>query len=703
MTRKNILLAMSLAAVMALGACSSDSTQTPTPEPPAPPEPPPPPAADTITVNGFVTDMPIPNATVVLTVNGQDFTAANPTGADGSYSVVIETTDTAALVECVAFDPNGPARFSALLDSFAGLQAGAGDDGILDDANITNVTTAQQLLAEALAVDGSIDDLAELQELAEQVDPQELIELAAAIKVVIDSVQGVVLPEEFTDVQQLAQAIVDGTSTFLADVEVTNPGIIADTVEEVINDGFATTPFAAESMPGVYIGTSGNEVFILMEGGSGYFAEDEQFGQLIEGITWSLNVDGALVIVFTETQDTDTVVLLTDASGVQTVYVTSVEGGVEQESGTFSVVRLGFDPDGFDATSAVGSYRNPNSAEEGESETEFTVLLAGGSGYDLDVATGVQDDFFTWTVNADATLDITDDGVPDLGETEVSDERETIWLLEGSTADLRNILVIERAFESDAILEIEALPIAYTSEIMVGPNADVANTLLLEGKTYAITGGLDDFEEVIVTFGAEGVFFEMFQEFSIEFGPEFGEESAATWFIDENGVVFITDPATDQDPQETDLVTVVSGLGQDVMVVSVDEDFVGELTLTLVTPFTANDNLVGTWDILENGVVTTETITFNVDGSGAYFDEGLLDDNFNWVIEPSGRLVLTLDDGPNAVAVFTDNIHKLADSTADNLHVFATYRADGVLENDSDVPSGPPQVIFEANLVRQAQ
>jgi len=681
MTRKDILLATLLAAVMALGACSSsDSTPAPTPEPPPPP--PPPPVGETITVNGFVTDMPIPNATVVLTVNGQDFTAANPTGADGSYSVVIETTDTAALVECVAFDPNGPARFSALLDSFAGLQAGAGDDGILDDANITNVTTAQQLLAEALATDGSIDDLAELRELAEQVDPQELIELAAAIKVVIDSVQGVVLPEEFTDVQQLAQAIVDGTSTFLADIEVTNPGIIDETIEEVINDGFATTPFVAESMPGVYISTSGNDITILMEGGSGYLAEDEQFGQVVEDITWSLTEDGALVLVFTESQDTDTIVLLTDASGVQTVYFTSVEGGVEQEPETFSVVRLGFDPDGFDATSAVGSYRNPNSAEEGESETEFT---------------------FTWAVNADGSLNLTDDGQPDLGETEVSDERETIWLLEGSTDDVRNLLIIEREFEGDVILEIEALPIAYTSEIMVGPNADVANTLLLEGKTYAITGGLDDFEEVIVTFGAEGVFSEMFQEFSDEFGPEFGEESAATWFVDENGVIFITDPATDQDPQETDLVTVVSGLGQDVMVVSVDEDFVGELTLTLVTPFTANDNPVGTWDILENGTVTTETITFNVDGSGAYFDDGLLDDNFNWVIEASGRLVLTLDDGPNAVAVFTDNIHRLADSTADNLHVFATYRADGELENDADDLLGPPQVIFEANLVRQAQ
>jgi len=699
MTCKNLLLATSLAAIMTLGACSSsDSTPATTPEPPAPP---PPPVSETITVNGFVTDMPIPNATVVLTVNGQEFTAPEPTGADGSYSVVIETTDTDALVECVAFDPDGPARFTALLDSFAGLQEAAGSDGILDDANITNVTTAQQLLAEALATDGSIDDLAELQELAEQVDPEALIELAAAIKIVIDSVQGVALPEEFTDVQQLAQAIVDGTSTFLADVETTNPGIIDETIEEVINDGFATTPYVAESMPGVYVGTSGTDIFILMEGGSGYYAEEEQFGQFVEDITWSLTEDGALVLVFTETQDTDTVVLLTDASGVQTVYVTSVEEGIDQEPGTYSVVRLGFDPEGFDATSAVGSYRDANSTDEDESETEFTVLLAGGSGYDLDVATGVQDDYFTWTVNADAALEITDDGEPDLGETVLSDERETVWLLEGSTADVRNILVIEREFEGDVILGIEALPIAYTSEIMEGPMADVANTLLLEGKTYAFSDG---FNKALVTFDAEGVFGEIYQDYDEEFGPEYYEEALATWFIDADGVIFITDPATDEDPQETDMLTVVSGLGENVMVLSAEDDdgVPEELTLILVTPFTESDNLVGSWTILENGVETTETITFNDDGSGSYFDDGLLDDNFNWVIEESGRLVLTLDDGPDAVAVFTDNLHRLADSTADNLHVFATYRADGELENDTDDLLGPPEVIFDVTLARQA-
>jgi hypothetical protein len=104
MISKRFPLAKLLAAATALEPCSSsDSTPTPTPEPPAPPA---------------------------------------LTGADGSYSVAIETTDTAALVERVAFDPDGLARFSALQDSFAGLQAGAGADGILDDTNITNMTTA---------------------------------------------------------------------------------------------------------------------------------------------------------------------------------------------------------------------------------------------------------------------------------------------------------------------------------------------------------------------------------------------------------------------------------------------------------------------------------------------------------------------------------------------------------------------------------
>jgi hypothetical protein len=227
----------------------------------------------------------------------------------------------------------------------------------------------------------------------------------------------------------------------------------------------------------------------------------------------------------------------------------------------------------------------------------------------------------------------------------------------------------------------------------------MANTLLLEGKTYAISDGN---EKQLVTFDTDGVFSEIFQDFDEVGGPEFGEGEAATWFIDATGVISITFLETEEDPQETDLVTVVSGLGQDVMVVSVDDDgVVAELTLTLVTPFTENDNLVGSWDIVEDGVSLLETLDFNADETGAYFDQGQLDVAFDWVIEPSGRLVLTLDDGPEAEVVITDNIHKLADSTADNLHVFAVIRGDGELSNeDADDPEGPPQVFFEVNLVR---
>lgn len=694
---RKYLRTMLLTAAMALGACSSGSDPAPAATPPAPPAPPPP-VAETLTVSGFVTDMPIANATVVLTVNGQEFTAANPTGADGSYTVDIETTDTDALVECVAFDPNGPARFTALLNSFAGLQEDADVDGIIDDANITNITTAQQLLAESLAADGSIDDLAELQALAEQVDPDELLELAAAIKVVVDGLQGTVLPEEFTDVLELAQAIVDGTTTFVEDIETTNPGIIDAAIAQVVSDGFATVPFDAESMPGVYIDTSGTQITVLMEDGSGYLAEDELDGQVIDDITWSLTETGALEIAFTGTEDTDTIVLLTDAAGVQTVYVTSVEEGQEQEPGTFSVVRVGFDPAGFDTASATGSYRDPDTDDE-DSETEFTVLVTGGSGYEIDIATGVQDGFFTWVVNADAELVITDDDLPDIGETEAGQEEITLLLLEGSTADIRNVLIFENVIGSDEIIEIEALPLEYTSEILTGPMADLANTLLLEGKTYAISDGN---EKQLVTFDSDGVFSEIFQDFDEEFGPEFGEDDSGTWFIDADGVIFITFPETEEDPQETDLATVVSGLGQDVMVVSVEEDgVVFELTLNLVTPFTENDNLVGSWDLVEDGVSILETIDFNDDGTGAYFDQGQLDVAFDWVIEPSGRLVLTLDDGPEAEVVITDNIHKLADSTANNLHVFAVIRGDGELINeDADDPEGPPQVFFEVNLVR---
>lgn len=694
-----------LTAAAALTACGGGGSSSPTPVQQTPT--PPPVATETVTVTGFVTDMPIPNATVTLTVAGQVFTAANPTGADGSYSVEIQSDDPDAMVLCEAVDATGPTRFSALLDNFAGLQESAGTEGVAADVNITNVTTAQFLLAQDLAADGTIDSMEELQDVSSQIDPVKMLELSAAIKVVVDSVSGVTLPDGFADVQELAQAIVDGTTTFVDDIEVVAPGIIAATIEAVVSDGFATVPFRADKIPGVYVSAGAEDVVVLHADGSGYFAEqmpaDPSTGvagseQFVEAVTWSITATDALQIDF-EGGDTDTVVLLSDAGGVLTMYSSSeLSDGTSEEPDTFTVVRTRFDATGFDASTVPGSYRNP---DDTESETEFTVFLADGSGYDIDVATGEQDDFFTWEVNPAGELLIVDDGLPDADESAVSDERQTVRLLEGSTADMRVIVAIEQELDSDVVVGVESFPVTYTPEIFTAPMPDVANTALLEGKSYAWSSG---FEKGISTFASDGVFLEIYQDYDEVDGPSFGECVApgcdlAEWFIDDTATLFLTFVEPDG-TTSTDIAEVVSGLGEDRMVVAIeDESGVMELGLDRVVPF-ESAGVVGTWNVFEAGVATTASVTFDADGTGTYSEDGVVDETFDWNVNSSGTLVVALDDGVGA-PVWTDNFHRLAGSTDDSVHAFVVFRLDGQLANDAFDPSGPPQVIVEVTLNRQ--
>jgi hypothetical protein len=359
-------------------------------------------------------------------------------------------------------------------------------------------------------------------------------------------------------------------------------------------------------------------------------------------------------------------------------------------------VRLGFDPDGFDPTTVPGSYNDPEDPEE---ETEFTVLLDDGSGYDIDAATGVQDDFFTWEVNEAGELVLMDDGLPDNGETELSDERSVVWLLEGSTAEVLNVLSVEYEFDGDAAIELEAFPLTYTSEIITGPMPDVANTMLLEGKSYAFSDGV---ETILATFGPDGAYSEIYEDFDEQSGPQFGEDEAE-WFVDDVGTIRIIFPEDELGEAETMVLTLVSGLGESRMVLSEEDDsgVAVEVVLDQVVPFDADDNIVGSWEIVEAGQVQTETVTFNANGTGSYFDAGINDGDFDWVINADGKLVLTLAEEPGDTGVFTDTFHKLADSTADDLHVMLVFRLDGELDNDADDLQGPPQVISEGNLVRQ--
>ena len=96
-------------------------------------------------------------------------------------------------------------------------------------------------------------------------------------------------------------------------------GLAELAIDEIVSDGFATTAFSTDSVPGVYIDTDGNELIVLYQDGSGYSSEDEILvdgqgnvfeNQLIEAVSWTITTTGALQIVFLEVQDVDTVTLL---------------------------------------------------------------------------------------------------------------------------------------------------------------------------------------------------------------------------------------------------------------------------------------------------------------------------------------------------------------------------------------------------------
>lgn len=673
-----VAAALAAATLSGCGGGSASSAPATATTPPAPPG---------VTVSGFVTtDVPIPDAVVVITVNGEQFTAPSPTGPDGSFEVEIASDDPDALVLYEVFQPDGPVRFSALLNNFAGVQAEAGEVGGAK-AKITNVTTAQFLLMRELAADDTIDDLEELRELASQVDPSELLELAAAIMVVLDGVAGTTLPEGLADVQALAQAIVDGESTFLEDIEAANPGIIDAAIDAMMSDDSLTADFDAATLPGVLERNGGDEVYVLFDGGSGYYAyyedalENGASEQFVDAIDWVVNVDGKLVVTFPgEPVETDTFVLVADTAGVLLLFVTYDEAeGVENDA--IGMLHLPFTPGGFDPATVSGSYRDLDE----EQITEFTVLEGDGTGYDIDAATGVRDDFFTWLLGEAGEVRTTDDGVPNADAQDASDDRQrAFYRLESASTEVLDVLRLEMPLNGEEVIDVEAFPVEYTAEIIAGPQPALANTLLLEGRRYGVR---DPLHTAVLTFGAEGALNVQFQTFADD-EWSFGERDTQ-WRVDGDGVLFET--IDGEDGAEVVSYTIVSGLGEDVMIME-PVDGGAQLTLERVVPFVAAE-LEGSWDLVYASGPPTETATFNTDGTG--FQDG---DAFNWRVTADGTLIAESDGPPP----WADYYYKLAGGTSDDtFEVLFVSREGGVIVDDRDPGSEVPEVILAFTFVRQ--
>jgi len=213
-------------------------------------------ATKSLTLAGIVTDGPISGALVTVRIGSQTFTAV--AGSDGRYRVPI-TIPADAGANLVVIEARGPASgpnsnvsLISLTRSFDSLLAVAGPDQELNSTeapsvNVTHLSTANAVLVIELNGSTPSSDAA-LQQAESQVDPQQVLELAAAIKLIVDSPTEYALPSGSTNTLQFAQNE-SARETFIDTAKQDNPEDFEQAQEQTVSDPNVAPPPTAASMP----------------------------------------------------------------------------------------------------------------------------------------------------------------------------------------------------------------------------------------------------------------------------------------------------------------------------------------------------------------------------------------------------------------------------------------------------------------------
>ncbi len=274
--RRTLTVLCSLILASQLAACGGGGGNKPatTPAPSGgnnntpPPPPPPPPATVSLTLRGKVTDAPIPNAEVTATVGGRTFTAAADANGEYSLPIEIEQAESAAFITLTArgVGEQSFVHFTSLAGSFQSLAAQAGDDGILSSTEnfstqITNVSTAYAVyLREANGGEAVTTDAA-LQSLIPQVNAQDVLSLAAAIKLAVDDPVNNPLPAGQTSLLALVSDAAR-RGDFVDEAFARDPQTFAQIQVAITQDSDLTQPVSA-SVIDTYLANEGFTTALL--------------------------------------------------------------------------------------------------------------------------------------------------------------------------------------------------------------------------------------------------------------------------------------------------------------------------------------------------------------------------------------------------------------------------------------------------------
>jgi hypothetical protein len=318
-----LLCTLALAAQLtACGGGGDDSGGTNTPPTNSSPPPvnnPPPPVATTVklTLAGKVTDEPIPNAIVTATVGSQTFTAT--ADANGNYSMQLEV-DEADVSGFVTLSAKGVGdqsfvEFTSLAGSFESLVTKAGGDGTLASSEsfatqITNVSTAEAVLLKEANGGQPITSNAVLESLGSQVNAQDILDLATAIKLSVDDAANYPLPAGQTSILAIATDP-SVRAQFIETAYSKSPETFNTTQTAVAQDPDLSKPLTSSAVPAsiraATLSTDAGFTFNFTDRVSDFTFNADGTGRVAtntfdQPVTWQ--IDGATIkVTFSETVD----------------------------------------------------------------------------------------------------------------------------------------------------------------------------------------------------------------------------------------------------------------------------------------------------------------------------------------------------------------------------------------------------------------
>ncbi|AZZ98864.1 hypothetical protein [Pseudoalteromonas sp. R3] len=192
-----------------------------------------------LTIQGRVTDAPIPFADVVLEVAQRSFTAQADEQGDYQLTFSVDESEVNALGTLRATDAQTQGRVELVsqLGAVSELQEAAGEDSTLNsdelfDVNVTNVTTAEYALLRRMHSAG-FNDANELKEARKHIAAGEKLSIASLLKAVID--HGVALPEGAASTLALAQNA-ELLAQLTDSLDTEQPALLAQIEEEIKQD-----------------------------------------------------------------------------------------------------------------------------------------------------------------------------------------------------------------------------------------------------------------------------------------------------------------------------------------------------------------------------------------------------------------------------------------------------------------------------------